>query len=117
LARGWAAEIGMARAQEVLDVIVSSFALGRSQGLDVEVGFVLGAGWTVEERDDGYAFAGPWSAAWEDEVWRLARFLSYRSLLVLRGTGADSAMVYELVSAMDVGHGFRATFRAIASET
>ena len=100
----------MSTANEVRDLIRSSFHLERNHGLDFEVSRMLPPGWTVEHRSDGYAFAGPWSTDWEATVWKLARFLAYKSFLSLHRSGVAGSMAYELVSAREDGTGFRATF-------
>lgn len=101
----------MTKASELFDDIRRSITMGPSQGLDYEAHAAAPKGWTVEVQAGGYVFTGPRSPEWETLVWKMIRFLAYKSFVTVRRTGEGESMEYELVSCMDRGEGFVATFR------
>ena len=100
------------KVHEVFEGVARTVTLERNQGLDFEARRVLPSGWRLECREDGYVFAGPWSDDWENAVWKLVRFLAYKSMIVIRRSGVGSTMEYDLVTCMESGTGFRAVFRS-----
>lgn len=70
----------MNKSHELFQGLAQKVVLERNQGLDFETRRMLPSGWMLECREDGYLFTGPWSDEWENAVWRLVRFLSYKSM-------------------------------------
>lgn len=103
----------MSKFHELFQRLAQSIVLERNQGLDFEARRMLPPGWTLECNEDGYVFTGPWSDEWENTVWRLVRFLSYKSVIGLNRAGAGDSMKYELVTCTEHGTGFRAVFRSL----
>jgi hypothetical protein len=102
----------MTKAHEIFLGLAARMKLERSQGLDFEARHILPPDWSLEYRADGYVFTGPFSDAWEDVVWQLVRFLSYKSVIALSRSGARDHLECELITCMDDGTGFRAVFRS-----
>lgn len=101
----------MSMSHQLFHGLAQRIVLERNQGIDFEARRMLPPGWKLECRDDGYIFTGPWSDEWEDAVWRLVRYLSYKSILALSRSGDSDRIEYELVTCMEHGTGFRAVFR------
>ena len=88
----------------------SQIVLERNQGLDSEVTHILPGGWTRQATPDGYTFVAPLSEPNEDDVWRVIRFLTYKSLFACRRTDSTDHREYEVVSCTESGVGFRLLF-------
>ncbi len=101
----------MTTAEQLFRDLAASAVLARCQGLDVEVDHVLPDGWTLAFREDGYIFTAPTVDGFEDQVWRLVRFLAYASLTAVRRVDPRQGVGYEMVSCMEDGSGFRVVFR------
>lgn len=101
----------MDRHSEIFSDLMRSVVFERNQGLDFEARHLLPLGWTLECRDDGYLFTGSWSDEWEDIVWKLVRFLSFKSMLAVSRSGVGEGAEYVLVTCTAAGIGFRAVFR------
>ncbi len=104
------------KVHEVFEGVARTLTLERNQGLDFEARRVLPPDWRLECRADGFTFAGPWSGEWESTVWKLVRFLAYKSMIALRRSGAADVVEYELVACTESGTGFRAVFRSFPPE-
>lgn len=103
----------MSESQILFRALAQKMAFERNQGLDYEAHHRLPPGWRLEERADGYVFVGVWSEDWENVVWRLVRFLSYKSVIALYRSGVGKIREYELVTCTEDGRGFRAVFRSL----
>ncbi len=101
----------MRLAQPLFAQLASGARLARCQGLDVEVAHWLPAEWKVEYREWGYVSTAPTEDGFDDQVWRLARFLAYASLTAVRRVEPRQGVGYEMVSCMEDGSGFRVVFR------
>jgi hypothetical protein len=81
------------------------------QGVAVELRHVLPDGWTMTRESDSFVVRGEISESFEDQVWRVVRFVAYPAFLTLQRTLMTTDETrYELVSSNAAGHGFRVVF-------
>lgn len=97
--------------ETLFDQLERGISLERSQGLDVEVSHFVSKAWQQEATPVGYTFTQPWSEESDSEVWRIVRFLTYKSLFAMRRVDADGHREYTLLSCMHSGTGFKIVFR------
>jgi barstar (barnase inhibitor) len=80
-------------------------------GIAVELRHILPKGWTFTRQSNSFVVRGTLSEGWEDQLWKVVRFLTYPEFLSLQRTHKDaSGERYEMVSASGSELAFRIEF-------
>jgi len=81
------------------------------QGVAVELRNALPRDWRLSQENDSFVIAGDAREGYENDVWRIARFVAYPAFVGLSRTRKDDVEVrYELLSQSARGPAFRVEF-------
>jgi hypothetical protein len=90
----------------------AAFDISLIDGVRVELRFVLRPEWVLSTEGDTFVVTAPRCDDWEDEIWRILRFIAYDHFFaVSRRTLASGVHEIDVVSAMPSLRGFRILFR------
>ena len=93
-----------------LERFIDTLAFERIHGVEVEIDVVLPRGWVLEKNSNDYTIRGPANESWEDDIWRIVRFVAYKFFFILRSHASENGRSYELISSGKAGRLFRITF-------